>query len=572
MAESDREQLGEWLSAYIDGELGPEETRQVEAFLREDAEARQTLDKLRRTVNLVSSLPRHPAPESVAQDVRAHVERAALLGDTPQAPAASGGRRSPALALLATAAAVALVFVGLRIMTGAPDLARQAAKPLALNPEKQPQPSDEEEPETTRAPKGRDAALARTESGILKMATFQQKLQTDADVALLREHRFANEPVRLAIRLKDESRQEAVAARLVSYLREHGAIDLADHSAEPESRELVAQGVVFPGVQGRNFAEPDQRQILVQATTRQLEGMLEDFERIADPDDQVVLTSGVFTVKGLRSSQAALYGVETPTAVAHATPRDELARDLWAEMDKTEEAELGASDDEALTSARSTTLLGGAVDELDRGLEAGPGGPTTKGGAAEPEATEPAGAFRAKATESRRVDTSAARPEATDGPARRRRVVHSGTPSVVESDSGVAAAGKLEEPAPKSSNGELRKDLRAPAATRRARRAGRSAREPSPSPVERTTRAPGDARRPPATSTDQRDFKDGAGETPTPTATVRREVATSAPNAETYITLVLQIEGSQPPRTEAANRAKKPARDAKRKTENGSVE
>ena len=62
MSDIDREQLGEWLSAYLDGELSEEQTTVVERLLREDASARQSLDALRRASELVPSLPRHAAP------------------------------------------------------------------------------------------------------------------------------------------------------------------------------------------------------------------------------------------------------------------------------------------------------------------------------------------------------------------------------------------------------------------------------------------------------------------------------------------------------------------------------
>ncbi|MGB2987736.1 MAG: hypothetical protein WBE26_17860, partial [Phycisphaerae bacterium] len=111
MAGIDRGQLGELLSAYIDGELDAEHVKSVERILREDAGARHLLEELRGTVNIVSSLPRHSAPGSIAEDVQFQVERSELLGDPDSQPATATGGRSGLPALLSMAAVLGLVFV-----------------------------------------------------------------------------------------------------------------------------------------------------------------------------------------------------------------------------------------------------------------------------------------------------------------------------------------------------------------------------------------------------------------------------------------------------------------------------
>ncbi len=109
MASMDREQLGEWLSAYLDGELSAEESARVATLLRDDPEARQFLAELRELSALVETLPRRTAPESILEDVQRHLERDELIGETPpEAPAAEGW----GLRYLATAAAIALMFIG----------------------------------------------------------------------------------------------------------------------------------------------------------------------------------------------------------------------------------------------------------------------------------------------------------------------------------------------------------------------------------------------------------------------------------------------------------------------------
>lgn len=59
-----RERVDEWLSAYIDGALGPRERARLEARLAQDADLRARLESLQWTVALVRGLPPVPAPRN----------------------------------------------------------------------------------------------------------------------------------------------------------------------------------------------------------------------------------------------------------------------------------------------------------------------------------------------------------------------------------------------------------------------------------------------------------------------------------------------------------------------------
>src|SRR3990172_3507684 len=111
MARIDREQLGELLSGYIDGELDAREREIIERVLREDESARQLLLDLQRTAQAVASLPRHAAPASILFDTQANLERSALLNDFPEPRAHQTRGRSSWAARLAMAAMLGLVLV-----------------------------------------------------------------------------------------------------------------------------------------------------------------------------------------------------------------------------------------------------------------------------------------------------------------------------------------------------------------------------------------------------------------------------------------------------------------------------
>jgi cell fate (sporulation/competence/biofilm development) regulator YlbF (YheA/YmcA/DUF963 family) len=74
------EDLAQLLSAYLDGQLAPDETDQVERRLTEDPEAQELLDQLRQVSRMVHSLPHDSAPADLADEVMEQMERDALLG------------------------------------------------------------------------------------------------------------------------------------------------------------------------------------------------------------------------------------------------------------------------------------------------------------------------------------------------------------------------------------------------------------------------------------------------------------------------------------------------------------
>jgi len=105
VASAEEKKLLADLSAYLDGELGPERARQVEAFLAHSEEARRTLDQLRTISAALRALPRVRAPGHLAESVQCAAERQALLSDRP----AAGRQR--VLRLVAQISASAAVIV-----------------------------------------------------------------------------------------------------------------------------------------------------------------------------------------------------------------------------------------------------------------------------------------------------------------------------------------------------------------------------------------------------------------------------------------------------------------------------
>ncbi|MGQ9649844.1 MAG: anti-sigma factor family protein [Phycisphaerae bacterium] len=74
-----REYLEMQLSAYMDGELTPQEQAEVESWLDADPEARRLFLQLRATIEAVQTLPRARASEELLGNLRTRLERKALL-------------------------------------------------------------------------------------------------------------------------------------------------------------------------------------------------------------------------------------------------------------------------------------------------------------------------------------------------------------------------------------------------------------------------------------------------------------------------------------------------------------
>ncbi len=111
MTPEQRDQIGERLSAYLDGELSAEERAQVETLLRENAEARAILDELQAVVTAVRSLPREPAPSEILDEVSAALERDELLGPSDENVRLKRHGR-PIFSLLPLAAAFVILVGG----------------------------------------------------------------------------------------------------------------------------------------------------------------------------------------------------------------------------------------------------------------------------------------------------------------------------------------------------------------------------------------------------------------------------------------------------------------------------
>ncbi len=166
------------LSAYLDGEVGEAERRAVEAALAADAALRAELDGLRRTAELVRSLPRRAAPAGFAARVQAAIAPARQVSR----PWLRGWRP-------AAIAAAACLLLGLAaLLMPRPDGGREVAKDIT-SLRQQPEGAARDESVAGPAPAtahGREGAAAAGDKKADKLEAMGECLARTDDGATAR--------------------------------------------------------------------------------------------------------------------------------------------------------------------------------------------------------------------------------------------------------------------------------------------------------------------------------------------------------------------------------------------------
>ncbi|NIA20754.1 MAG: hypothetical protein GWP05_02030 [Anaerolineaceae bacterium] len=116
------------LSAYIDGEAGPELAAEIDQHLRQCEHCQRLLDELRSVSAVLNSMPQHAAPSTLAEDLQIRLERQMLIeseGESSEmAPATDrrlARRRPSAWPRAAALAACLLLAIGITLLWYLPD-------------------------------------------------------------------------------------------------------------------------------------------------------------------------------------------------------------------------------------------------------------------------------------------------------------------------------------------------------------------------------------------------------------------------------------------------------------------
>lgn len=281
MTALEREKLGEWLSAYVDGELNAEQNKLIERLIEEDDEVRRRLEEMRSVSRIVFDLPRHAAPPSILQDIRRQTERDALLGDAEEDLAFVPGQSRFGMRLLATAAMVAVVATaGLWVYRVLPGRALAPGTFLVSN-----DPSSED----TRAksveresPEKPLSILADTRFGKrADLATLEQKISRLAATEELVNHAFANEANTLTLTFATDRDRDKSFSALTGRLRAASVNELA---SDGSSSDAPRGDVFIEGRVGVNYEGPQDQQVLVHVRKSQVESLVREIDSRANVD------------------------------------------------------------------------------------------------------------------------------------------------------------------------------------------------------------------------------------------------------------------------------------------------
>lgn len=352
MSKLDREQIGELLSAYLDGETGQRETQLVENLLREDESARQELQELRNTIDLVGDLPRHAAPPSIAEDLRDRMERRALLGSSETSPVVVGQGGAPRGAWVSIAAMIGLVaIVGVWFLRDRGTAGRHVDRLAQVDHAKRPDTfRDDLEVKASRRKLKKERSRVRTSPPLSRNAPAvalrkertstrrskpvaprsrlqdraavasaeedaaprpHQTVRPDAkraravNAATLRTQAFAHEPLRLRIGVADGAHRDEAVRSLVALMDRQRIAPLGTRPREDAKEASTIGRFYYRGTPGINYDDADTAQMLVRVASRDLPKLVDGLTQ-STGTEHVSLVAGPFVFDGLEETRSTL--------------------------------------------------------------------------------------------------------------------------------------------------------------------------------------------------------------------------------------------------------------------------
>jgi hypothetical protein len=374
------DQLGEQLSAYLDGELEAAQVREVEQLLLTDARAQAMFEALQETSGLVANLPRRAAPSTLVDEITSQLERQELLAAPEQHVVEPTTRPKRILArLLATAAMLCLVAYGTWTIVdlGEAKVGSSTSSTLALNDAKDttgdaPAPAADAIARTkkkhlvrrdgTNRRIGADsadsaisgAAEAPPSVGSAATKTFtdqmplETKLANGADLRVVEDHLFEVEPIQMRVVVRNEAEREAILNEVEQQFASRGAVDA--HTSASAARRGPAAGssaatgrVMLRGVMGRNTlptGDEEDAQVLLRVETDELYAMVSNFGHGTAVPTDVSLQAGPVQVRGLSQTQTMIRlmddslqseSMESEESLRDGSGDDENSRDATAD-------------------------------------------------------------------------------------------------------------------------------------------------------------------------------------------------------------------------------------------------
>jgi hypothetical protein len=248
-----REQLSELMSAYLDGEVNPQEKAVVEASLRADPAARRLLDELRQTAAL-AALPRRPPPQSGSGP-------GCSIGAFSYFRLPTMKRCASEVTWHPRAAAILAVVVGAGwwfLSSQQEQRSRKLAGVPAREVKELGSDSAAISPETSKA-------------GSLSIEA-ESLIASGADPVVLVKQSFEPEPIRLRVIARNEAERDALSRQFTTQLAEANTENLAHREASSEKKHPVG-AFYLEGKPGINFANAQEKQILARLPQAERSGL-----------------------------------------------------------------------------------------------------------------------------------------------------------------------------------------------------------------------------------------------------------------------------------------------------------
>ena len=362
------DQLGELLTAYVDGEVDPREKAFVEHLLREDRRAAALLAELRGLSTAVAQLPRHAAPTMIADDIRQLVERDQLLAGPAFSPV--GGTHHAKsrgwTGVLALAAMVGMASAAVLYFQSQQRLFENVNSPVAMNsvPAAKNQmrdavltPKRAEEVVRVPEPPPSEETLTRFVDQVLALAETIEKDSEIAASVVGGTSAVDRQVLSLGIKFSDHLALKGASSSVEAALRKvaDGAGSTVNSVLRADASEETRRAAL-PSASGAGEASGTAaRTWTLRVPVSQLPKFAEAVVSAGGARSRVTLATGSTKINGAAGTKEAIRRVDQ----AWQKQRDELAA---GQRQKEEREALAAAASES--SRESTSRSGGPFAEL----------------------------------------------------------------------------------------------------------------------------------------------------------------------------------------------------------------
>ncbi len=357
MSSIENDNLSLYLSAYLDGELTPEESALVKRILEENPEARALLEDLQVGADLLQNLPRHTAPATLLEDIGIHLEREDLLNDIP---ASRVETRTPWRRQFAAAAMFVIIVTGglWGFVKFGPNLVDPKREMLTTTGKIDDSPTvsagdvSNLPPLTSKTTPKSSSPVTEKSTAVTSLAhvlSFEQKAKIGMSAREVLDHRFENESNKLMLQFENGEDLTATYARLLEQLFDRGGTNLRE-TPLPTRLDKIEGELFYTGLASVNYPANSDRQLLIRVPASAINEVFTQVKADTGESTNAVLKLGELRANGWEEAER-------------------LALQMAGDLDVSEETTmLAQSDPEATESGTQKIIEENSIASLLVGL------------------------------------------------------------------------------------------------------------------------------------------------------------------------------------------------------------